>query len=501
MVILVRVNLILALILAFMFRALYTLYTGNPYYVDSWPLVAGASTFSSNPEARIFDDVFYDGYNDRWPYSIIEAGLVVLVTGARAEDVCRLLGPTLGALAVLALYTLALRLSDERRASMAALIAACSATLFAFEGGFTKEVYARPLVILAVLAVLYAWRLPLVTLLIMAVTLSHHVSSLALLSILAGITVTALVYELARGVLVVDVGRLLIAIAVTSASLVVHVLLVAPGFWRNAVSLGDIVLAIPFMVASASIAMFALLPSQRVTFKHRLVFSTVIALSALAMSLIAMVTPPTPQTTPLGAYMALYATPLLLSPLFAYATKASGAQAVVAGGWLIGMGAPMAYSAFSGNLAAAAAIQRFINYTLYGVLIAYSTGPGKLVYAQAVLVLLTAPIVSFNILELRDPYYHFNLYSESELTMVRLASAKTPEVYGDSKIHYVAYRYKFLVEPPPLNIGELGKPLVVHRENLAKGFWVEGFIYGGNVGLLRFKFSTVYDDGFNLILR
>ncbi len=87
-----------------------------------------------------------------------------------------------------------------------------------------------------------------------------------------------------------------------------------------------------------SIAAFTLLPSQRVTYRHRALFSLAIGVPALAMTLIAMIAPPVPQTTPLGPYMAFYATPLLLSPIAAYTTRASREQAVIVGGWLVGMG-------------------------------------------------------------------------------------------------------------------------------------------------------------------
>ena len=497
-----RASLLLALILAFTFRALYTVYTGNPYYVDSWPLIAGAKTFSSSPEARVFDDSYYDGYNNRWPYSIVTAGVLSLVTGANPVDVGRLLGPSLGALAVLALYTLASRISDGRRAGLVAVIAACSGTLFAFEGGFTKEVYARPLVLLATLAVLYAWRLPAVVALILAVAFTHHVSTVALAGVLSGILATSYLYEFSRGYTVTPTRRLALALALTLAFQAFQAYLAAPGFWRSSITVGKAASLSLFVTTSLSIAAFALFPSQRVTFKHRAVFASVIGFSAAAMSFIAMASPPTPQTTPLGAYMTLYAAPLVLSPLFAYTARASKEQAVVVGGWLVGLGGLMAYSAFSGDLVAAAAIQRFINYTLYGVLLAYATGPPKLVIAQTVIALAAAPVIAVNILEARDPYYHYNLYTHSEIALAELLLPRASAVYGDSKVSYLAYMYKVKVENPPPALDKLDKPLIVHWENAAKGFWVGGLIYGdvGEIALASLKHNLSYNDGVNKII-
>jgi hypothetical protein len=498
-----RVSLVVALTLAFLLRSIYTLYTGIPYYGDSWPLIAGASTFIGNPDARVFDDRYYDGYNNRWPYAIVSTGLLALVTGSSVVDVGRLLGPTLGTLAVLMLYAIARRISNPHNAGMAALIAASAGTLFAFEGGLTKEVYARPLVLAYLLVAMYSWSLPALAILALSTVLAHHVSSIALISIIAGVLVATILYDLARGVRVLSLTRLAVALTTPAILLLAHILCLAPGFWGKVFKLGNLVPASFYAMTAFSIAAFALLPSQRVTYRHRILFSLAISTPALAMTLIAMIAPPTPQTTPLGPYMAFYATPLLLSPIAAYTTRASREQAVIAGGWLVGMGVPMAYSAFSGDPIAGAAIHRFINYTFYAVTLGYALGATWALKAQAVLAVLVAPLIAKGIVLQEDPYFHFQLYKEGDVELARVARLSTEGIHGDSKLReYMTPMYRTEVEPPPLRVQDIRKPLAVHQENLAKGFWVAGIVYGSVHEIMEMsrKSSTAYSSGSHLII-
>jgi hypothetical protein len=499
---LVRISLALALILAFLLRSIYTLYSGLPYNVDSWPLIAGASTFTGNTNARIFDDMYYDGYNNRWPYTIIATGLLALVTGSKVEDAGRLLGPALGSIAVLMLYAIARRLTSPRNAGLAALIVASAGTLFAFEGGLTKEVYARPLVLVYVLAAIYAWNPPVVAILALSTVMAHHVSSIALISIIAGVLVATILYDLARGVRVLSLARLAVALTTPAILLLAHVLSVAPGFWGNVFKLGNLAPASFYAITAFSIAAFTLLPSQRVTYRHRILFALAISIPALAMTLIAMVAPPTPQTTPLGPYMALYATPLLISPITAYTIRASREQFAIVGGWLIGMGMPMAYSAFSGDPIAGAAIHRFINYTFYAVTLGYTLGATWALKAQAILAILVAPLIAKGIMLQEDPYFHFELYKEGDVELARIARLSTKGVHGDSKLEYLAYMYKSEVMPPPLRVQDIRKPLAVHQENLAKGFWVAGIVYGSVHDIIEMsrRSSTAYSSGSHLII-
>lgn len=495
-----RISLLSAILLAFYLRALPTIYTGHPYYVDSWPLIAGARTFTSVEEARILDDRFYDGYNNRWPYSIISTGILSLILGVSVEDVGRLLGPMLGTAALIAFYALASRIASGN-AGLASLLVATAGTLFAFEGGLTKEVYARPLVLLYILVACYTWN-PLGALILShGVIMSHHVSTIALLGIISGIMVVNIVYDVARGFNVLDFKRLLIALILPTIMLALHSTLIARTFWDSVVELERLAMISLYLVTAYSIAFNTLMPSQRVTRAHRLLFASTIGLSALAMSLIAMRAPPTPQTQPLGLYMILYATPLLLSPLAAYTKRASRDQAVIAGGWLVGLGALMAYSAFSGDPVAGAAIHRFINYTFYAVSLGYALGLRRILLAQALIALATSPLVAAGIVLERDPYFHFNTYKDSDVIQARMITLSDKGVYGDSKVSYIAYMYNVTVEYPPLRLDKLEKPLVIHRENLAKGFWVGGLIYGNpNVISETIRaHSTIYNSGTNII--
>ncbi|MDM7275038.1 MAG: hypothetical protein P3X22_002795 [Thermoprotei archaeon] len=498
-----RAALTLALILAFTFRAFYAIYSGEPYYVDSWPVIAGARTFSSNVEARIFDDNFYDGYNNKWPLAIITGGVYSIITGLDPIFSGAFMGPLLGSFAILIFYIIASRLSEGSKASLSTIIAASAATLFAFEGGFTKEVSARPLFLILIFALIHPKGAPLIPFTVLALTLAHHISSVAALAATIGLLACNAAYNLARGFEPLNPKRIMLTIILQTLAISTHYVALAPSFWKTAIKVEDIVTASMIMATSISIPVIAWLSTQKPRWPHRITFSTVIGAGVASMTVLAIAAPTTPQTPPLGPYMLLYAAPLALSPAFAATIGASGAQAVVVAGWLSGVGGLMAYSAFSGDPMASSAIHRLINYELYAALLGYTTCPQTLLAAQTLVALAPAPIVTLNIAERRDPYFHFNVYGRDEIVALKLASEKAETVAGDSKVEYLSYMYRVNVKHPPLKLSDLKEPLVIHRENWAKGFWVSGFTYGDpeEIKALKWKWSLVYDGVTTIVLR
>ena len=498
-----RVALTIALILAFTLRALYPLHSGEPYYVDSWPIIAGAKTFSSDVKARIFDDSFYDGYNNRWPSAIIIGGIYSLVTGLDPISSGAFMGPILGSFTVLAFYIIASRLSGGSRASLSALIAASAATLFAFEGGFTKEVVARPLFLILIFALIHSRGAPLIPFTVIALTLAHHFSSVAALAATIGLLASNIAYSLARGPAPLNSRRITFTILLQAFALTIHYFAIAPSFWKSAIKIEDLIVASMFMAASISIPFIAWLSAQKPGRPHKITFSAVIGAGVVSMTILAIAAPTTPQTPPLGPYMLLYAAPLALSPALAATVGASGVQAVTIAGWLTGVGGLMAYSAFTGDPTASSVIHRLINYELYGALLGYTTCSQPILAAQALIALAPAPIIAYNIAESRDPYFHFNIYGRNEIIALKLASEKAESIAGDSKIQYLSYMYKVNVKHPPLKLSDLKEPLIIHGENEVKGFWVGGIIYGdpGEIRVLKWKWNLLYDGITFIVLR
>ena len=167
------------------------------------------------------------------------------------------------------------------------------------------------------------------------------------------------------------------------------------------------------------------------------------------------------------------------------------------------MGVPMAYSAFSGDPIAGAAVHRFINYTFYAVTLGYALGATWALKAQAVLAVLVAPLIAKGIVLQEDPYFHFQLYKEGDVELARVARLSTEGIHGDSKLReHMTPMYKTEVEPPPLRVQDIRKPLAVHQENLAKGFWVTGIVYGSVHEIMEMsrKSSTTYSSGSHLII-
>lgn len=490
--------LLLALILALTFRLVFTLYTGEPYYVDSWPLIGGAYTYAYNSSARILDDRFYDGYNNRWPSAIIITGLLSIITDIDPVTIGRLLGPSMGFIAIIAFYALASRFSSKLDAILATIIASTAGTLFVFESGLTKEVIARPLVILYIVVTLYFKSLLSLLILALGLVLTHHVSTLVVLAILISIIVLNMIYILSKSYTLIPLKRVIISLAILVVLAVIHYYIVAPSHWRLFIELSDITRGSFYAITSLSIPAFMWFIARKPSLRHRLVFALVIASTFTIMLLLTILAPPPPQTPPLGLYVILYATPLILSPLFATTIKAMRSQAVIIGGWLAGTGSLMAYSAFSGDPAASAAIHRYINYTLYGVLLAYTVCSKRILIVQVILVVLAAPIIAYNIVEGTDPYFHFTLHYTDEILAVKLALKYGEEAYGDSKVWYIAtlLEPKPRIEPPPLEL-KAKKPLIINRENIVKGYWVSGVLYGdpGEIEKLKIRENNIYNSG------
>ncbi len=174
--------------------------TGEPFSTDVWPLIRASEKIVADPGIRIWDDGKFDGYNNRWPGVILSSSLVSQLTGLSPRIIYSFLLLSISLLASsLTLYSFARRVV---RNDVPALVLPLTLLFYPSTSVFTssllKEVYAYPFAFALLLIAsrdIYHY-LPLASIFIASMVLSHHLASIMISSMLIAIatTCTALRY-------------------------------------------------------------------------------------------------------------------------------------------------------------------------------------------------------------------------------------------------------------------------------------------------------------------
>jgi len=195
-------TLFVVLVLGLVYRLILTTVFNEPFSTDVWPLIKISRKLLENTSIRIFDDRFFDGYNNRWPGVVLSTAMVSVVTGLDIFAVYRYLclAIVITVFSVL-LYTLLRTFYRDREACSRGLLYFLSvASLTVFSSSLLKEVYSYPFLYILIIYTLKRWNslrrevLP-ILLASMALVVSHYFVTLIAIGILGS---TLLVYLIAR---------------------------------------------------------------------------------------------------------------------------------------------------------------------------------------------------------------------------------------------------------------------------------------------------------------
>ncbi len=168
--------------------------SGVPWGTDAWPLIRNANEMLANSPTSLGGNPIFDSYNIYWPGVSLFGAAASLIFGVSPIVTMPIIVPLVASLSTLFFFLIVEKLTKNS-------IVACIASLFFATAGFdaiftasaTKETFAYPLFMLGILVLLMKIDLKSITIFtVVSITLalSHHVTTLILLAIVAAVVVT-----------------------------------------------------------------------------------------------------------------------------------------------------------------------------------------------------------------------------------------------------------------------------------------------------------------------
>ncbi|MCD6196458.1 MAG: hypothetical protein J7J82_06710, partial [Staphylothermus sp.] len=134
------------LVTALLLRIAPSFYSNNLFSTDVWPLYRDTLVSINNPSLKIFDDKFFDGYNNHWPGVILSTTYYSVLTGLNPSYVYMYVYViVLGLSIMLGFFILAKRFEKNISPTISLLIFSLIPSLIVFTASPLKEVYAYPL--------------------------------------------------------------------------------------------------------------------------------------------------------------------------------------------------------------------------------------------------------------------------------------------------------------------------------------------------------------------
>lgn len=275
-------------LVALALRLYPTLMTGLPYSSDAWSPISNTQRLLQYTPHHLGDDEVFDGYNNYWPANSLFGAVLCQVTGLQPMRCMAICIPLTGAIAILMFYALVKRLSNSRTSFFASMIFATAYPHAVFTAGVTKETYANPMYIMAMLAFLHPTmsttkRTIIFSLSSLTLVMAHHYTTLVAATILFSIALLELVKNVREGHRSRRFGFLLFSILVATASLY-NGLYGYRGF-TYAVTYSEWLSAASFQIIALALTIYSLIKPKFKTILTSLLALTVSVLMLLAMRL------------------------------------------------------------------------------------------------------------------------------------------------------------------------------------------------------------------------
>jgi hypothetical protein len=292
-----------------------TLLSGLPFSTDAWSPIRNTELLLEHTPISLDDDMM-DGYNCYWPANSLFCAVLSQAAGLKPMVAMAFGIPLAGALTIPILYTLLCRIS-RRPAFLSSILLAITYPYAFFTAGVTKETYANPLYILLILIFMSrgGWgRILLFAVASSALVMSHHLTSLIAIAILANIALASYILSVMRGVSQDRSGFLLVSILTAAAAL--YFGLYAYRGLRIAFTLSDLLSAASYQILAFAITLYLAFKPQPSSDRGMLpacIASAAIAFLAASLCTRRSIMPDAPI---LPSRYILYAAPFILtSPL------------------------------------------------------------------------------------------------------------------------------------------------------------------------------------------
>jgi len=433
----VRAALAIAVAIVAGVHAIHYLCTGLPFSTDVWPLIRDSEKLLANPSAKIWNDTYFDGYNNHWPGAILGASIESLVTGLGLRLVYGLyLALALSVALALLVYVYASR-KGSRVPWVNALVLAAVPSWIVFTSSTLKEVYCYPIAMLIlILPALSRGRraaYALLPLLALASSLTHHLATAMCIGIAAGAVILSLadyVYGDERALATArDYG---IALAIALPIFVAYYLAYGGKPLKISVGLGDIeALALYALAIYGAIFLAAI---RTLSTKLKI---AVLSASAAAMALCVELELVPGIYVPKSLTLALYAAPLLLVVPLAREIP------IVPRSIATTLAVAVPYVSLA-NPALASALHRLLNYaTLALSTSTYSARTlARRVLLYTILALCVSSAIATQLLidEGRDPVSFYWLYTHEDTALasyIAKHASTSITILGGAKLEYI----------------------------------------------------------------
>ena len=192
--------LFIVLVIGLVFRLTPTTVFNEPYSTDVWPLIKISRKLLENPNLKIFDDRFFDGYNNRWPGVVLSTTVISIITDLDIFTVYRYLHPiivitTFSILVYILLQTLC---GNKKLCSIGLLYFLSVPSLIVFTSALLKEVYAYAFLYILLIYALRKWsslrrEVLLILIVSLALTITHYFVTLIAVGILGSTLIAYLI--------------------------------------------------------------------------------------------------------------------------------------------------------------------------------------------------------------------------------------------------------------------------------------------------------------------
>lgn len=458
--------LISILLLATAIRLYPTLTTGMPFSTDGWGPIRNAEGIIAHSPIALDNETIFDGYHNYWPAVSIFGATLSIATGLKAIEAMSIGVPMAAALSTLIFYALVKRISGNiKLALLSALMLAAIYPQALFTAGVTKETYATPLYLTAILLFLSYGKVRETILFILvstALIISHHLAALAtaaiLLSVAAGRAIKN--FKMGRNIEKSSFAPSIALAALTGLYLELYAYngLIA----KTITTISDIISAFSHQAAAFAITLyFTIRKSNPSALRSILKCAT---LPLIILSLIIMCTRRSiiPGAPILPARYLAYATPFIIAaPLLVLGAGAAirdkSHQHLLLAFWVSVLLGLEGYAIFSSPPIGLTLVYRVINMLsiplaalcaigLHKLAITLEKSGKRLAWIAPALLLAIMASNIYNMyasVSLRERYMgYFWAYTPSEFTAARWLSTSTNQTpAGDVKTSYLVKEY------------------------------------------------------------
>ncbi|WFO74567.1 hypothetical protein J4526_05640 [Desulfurococcaceae archaeon MEX13E-LK6-19] len=518
--------LFLALIIAIMVRLIPVIIYSTPFSTDSWPLICLSEKLIRSPTNHIFNDTYYDGYNNHWPGVILFSSTASIVTEIKPIILMPLLVPTVNVLSMIFIVLLVSRYNGSREAIFSALALAVIPPLIVFTSAATKEGFAHPLfVMLIYLALKPVWRKAEVLVSLLAsltLVLSHHLTTFMYIYI---ILTTLLVASLSSVKTNIKLKTSVYPLLFVFVFAIIHHLVIGPGVFRIAATPRDILTLFLYTILfTMPIVLFGKAPnngqsSTRFTIPYKPLFIVVIV---FAVVVYASTYSPAPGIPSLGQSVLYYSIPYIIVPIAFWYTyrqcfieKSKLIVFLIA--WTMGCFSIIAYLLFADNPLGASAIHRVIDFMDFPLAISigfvssrlFNTASTLFQRILGVVLVFLAVLSGISVMSLivsrNDTVSFYWLYNKAEFYAGLYVKeyVGNMSITGDAKIDYLFKYFEINVYPTPLirlvvdGVAEDNTLYILYRENYSKGIVQALMIFSLSkqcIEILEKDTNRVYDS-------